>query len=215
MSLIRRSAALTAGVAVAVLAVGGATPASAATAPTHRQVVSALLTAEQLPDGWHRTSGKGSAPSTVTGCDPGRTRGLVESADRSFGYRRQAVGLDESVSSYRTLRYARLDVRRGIRALTRCDSLTVDGHAWTVNRLKMPTIADQQAMFELSGFVSTPGGDVPVTSWLGVTRMGHHVVSTMLTAGGAVRDEDLTAVRGASRWLLAKAMRKAANKLGL
>jgi hypothetical protein len=79
----------------------------------------------------------------------------------------------------------------------------------------MPTIGDQQALFELKGFITTPNGDVPVTRWLGVARVGHHVASTMFTVGGALPDEDLAVVRDGGRGILAKAMRKVTSKLGV
>jgi hypothetical protein len=79
----------------------------------------------------------------------------------------------------------------------------------------MFTIGDQQALFEIKGFVSTANGDVLVTSLLGVARVGHHVASTMLTVGGPVADEDLPTLRDSGRGILSKAMVRVTNKLGV
>ena len=214
MKLVRR-AAVTAVVAVTALGLVGASPAAAATTPTHRQVVAALLLADQLPNAWHKTTHDEGGGADLSGCGGGRARRADEEASRSFQYGQRAVFLDETLQSFATLRAARLDVRRGIDALAGCDSLTIGGHPWTVRRVRMPTIADQQAMFELNGFVTTATGDVPVTGWVGVARMGHFVASTMFTVGGAVADEDLPAFRDAARGGLAKAYLKMTRKLGV
>lgn len=215
MNLVRRAAVATC-VAVTTLGVVGVSPAAAYSAPTHRQVVRALLTSDQLPNAWHKaTYDGGDSGVTTTGCESGRTRGVAQTASRSFQYAQQALFVDETVTSYRTLRYARLDFRHGVDALAACDDLTIDGHPWTVDRLRMFTIGDQQAMFEVKGFVTTPDGDVPVTMWLGVARVGHHLASTILTVGGPVADEDLGTLRDSGRGVLSKAMRKVTTKLGV
>jgi hypothetical protein len=215
MNLLRRAAVATC-VAVTALGVVGVSPAAADSVPTHRQVVRALLTSDQLPGAWHRTTYDGTGGEVQqSGCAGGRSRNVARTASRSFQYGQKALFVDETLNSYRTLRAARLDVRRGIDALADCDSLTVDGHPWTVKRLKMFTIGDQQALFEIKGFVSTASGDVLVTSWLGVARVGHHVASTMLTVGGPVADEDLGTLRDSGRGILSKAMVRATNKLGV
>jgi hypothetical protein len=191
-------------------------PAAADSVPTHRQVVHALLTPDQLPNAWHKTTYDGSGGDVQqSGCPGGKSRGVARTASRSFQYGQQALFVDETVNTYRTLRAARLDVRRGIDALANCDSLIVGGHPWTVTRLRMFTIGDQQALFEIKGFVSTANGDVLVTSLLGVARVGHHVASTMLTVGGPVADEDLPTLRDSGRGILSKAMVRVTNKLGV
>lgn len=202
-------------VAVSTLGLAGATPALAATTPTHRQVVAALLTADQLPTAWHKATYDEGSGTKVSGCTGGRSRGVAEQARRSFQYGRQPLFLDETVLSYATLRAARLDVRRGIDALAGCDSLTVDGHPWTVRRMRVYAIGDQRALFEMKGFVTTASGDVPVTSWVGVSRMGHHVASTVLTVGGAVAAENLADFRNAARNLLGTCQLRVTNKLGV
>jgi hypothetical protein len=215
MHLLRRAAVATC-VAVTALGVVAVSPAAADSRPTHRQVVRALLTADQLPNAWHRTTDDSSGGDLQqSGCESGRSRGVVRTASRSFQYGQQPLFADETVLSFRTLRTARLDVRRGIAALADCDSLTVDGHPWTVQRLKMFAIGDQQALFEIKGFVTTADGDVLVTSWLGVARVGHHVTSTMLTVGGPVADEDLGTLRDSGRGILSKAMARVPNTLGV
>lgn len=214
MHLVRRAVV---GVTVTVTGFGvlGVSPAAAYSRPTHRQVVASLLTADQLPDRWHRTTYDSGSGVPTSGCGGGHAHRAADSADRSFQYGRQALLVDETVMTYDTLRAARLDVRNGIDALAACDDLEVGGHPWTVRRLQMPTIGDQQALFEVKGFVTTPSGDVPVTMWLGVARVGHNVASTLFTVGGPVPDEDLAVVRDGGRGILAKAMRKVTNKLGV
>jgi hypothetical protein len=214
MHLVRR-AVVGACVTVTALGVVGVSPAAAYDRPTHRQVVASLLTSDQLPDRWHRTTYSDGSGVSLSGCGSTGSRRAADSADRSFQYGQLALLVDESVMTYDTLRAARLDVRHGIDSLAGCDDLEVAGHPWTVQRLHMPTIGDQQALFELKGFISTPSGDVPVTMWLGVARVGHHVASTLFTVGGALPDEDLTDVRDGGRGILAKAMRKVTNKLGV
>ena len=201
---------------VTALGLVGVSPAAAYSVPTHRQVVRALLTADNLPDGWHRVSlDDGDGGTDATGCKDATSRGVARSADRSFQYRRQGVILSESVQSYRTLRAARLDVRRLVETYADCDDLVLDGHPWTVRRLPMLTIGDQQALFELQGFVTTPNGDVPMRMWAGVARTGHHVALTLLVAGGAIPDEDARLWRDSGRGALSKAMAKVVRKLGV
>ena len=215
MNLLRRAAVATC-IAVTALGVVGVSPATADIVPTHRQEVRALLTSDQLPNAWHKTTYEGAGGDVQqSGCAGGKSRGVARSASRSFQYAQQALFADETVNSYGTLRAARLDIRRGIDALTGCDSLTVGGHPWTVTRLKMFTVGDQQALFEMKGFVSTTNGDVLVTSLLGVARVGHHVASTMLTVGGPVADEDLGTLRASGRGILSKAMIRVTHKLGV
>jgi hypothetical protein len=215
MHLLRRTAVVT-GVALALVGIGGVSPAAAYSAPTHSQVVSALLRSGQLPGAWHRTTADGTSGGVKTsGCSAGKSQGVAQTASRSFQYAQQALFADETVLSYRTLRAARLDVRQAIAALAGCDSLMVGGHPWTVHRLKMFTLGDQQAIFEIKGFVSTASGDVLVTSLVGIARIGHNVSSTMFTAGGPVADEDVATLRDSGRGFLSKAMSKATNKLGV
>ena len=84
-----------------------------------------------------------------------------------------------------------------------------------MTRVRVPTIGDQRALFELKGFVTTTSGDVPVTSWVGVSRIGHFVASTVLTVGGPVADEDLPDFRDAARGVLAKSYLKMTRRLGV
>jgi hypothetical protein len=214
MSHLIRRAAVAAVIALGAVGTLGVSPAAAYSTPTHSEVVGALLRSDQLPGTWHRTTYEGVDGTDTTGCDA-TSRGVARSASRSFRYAQQALFADESVMSYRTLRAARLDVRRAIGALAGCDSLTVDGHPWTVRRLAMRTVADQQAIFELKGFVTTANGDVVVTRWFGVARVGHHVAATGFTVGGPIADADLSTMRSVGRGLLAKSMSKVTNKLGV
>lgn len=220
MKLVQR-ALVTACVAVTVTGLVGASPAAAATVPTQRQVTRALLTGDQLAKPWHQisldtASGDGM---DVSGCHavaagPSATR----SATRAFQYAQQPAMLEETVSSFTTLRRARLNTTRGVKAFTGCTDFTLDGHPWTVQRisgLRIVPYADQQAIFELRGFVTTPGGDVPMTIHLAVARMGHHQVVLLTFLGGPLPDEQLAGTRDGVRILLFKAMHRATTRLGV
>jgi hypothetical protein len=214
MSYLVRRAAVAVVVAVCTVGTVGVSPAAAYSLPTRSEVVDALLRPAQLPGTWHRTTAQGVGATDTSACDA-TSRGVARSASRSFRYAQQSLFADETVRSYRSLRAARLDVRREIRSLAGCDSLTVDGHPWTVRRIPMRAIGDQQAVFELKGFVTTAAGDVVVTRWTGIARVGHHVAATDFTVGGPIAAGDLTTMRNVGRGLLAKSMSKVTNKLGV
>lgn len=220
MKLVQR-ALLTACVAVTVTGLVGASPAAAATVPSQRQVTRALLTGDQLAKPWHQVSldtasGNGM---DVSGCNAEAAGpSAARSASRAFQYAQQPAILEETVSSFTTLRRARLNTARGIKAFTGCSDLTLDGHPWTVQRipgLGVVPYADQQAIFELRGFVTTANGDVPMTIHLAVARMGHHQVMVLTFLGGPLPDEQLAGTRDGVRVLLFKAMRRATTRLGV
>jgi hypothetical protein len=212
MSYVIRRAAVAAVVAVGALGVAGVSPAAAAGVPTHSEVVSALLRADQLPGNWHRTTRQGIGATDTSACDA-RTHGVKRSAHRSFRYAQQPLFADETVRAYGTADAARLDVRRAIRKLAACDSLTVDGHAWTVRRITMRSIGDQRAVFELKGLVTTATGDTVVTRWVGVARLGQEVAATTFTVGGTIAPEDVRTMRNVGRGLLARSLSKVDNVL--
>ncbi len=212
MSYFIRRAAVAVVVAVSAVGTAGITPAAAADVPSHSEVVSALLRADQLPGTWHRTTRQGIGATDTSGCEA-RTHGVKRSASRSFRYAQQALFADETVRAYGTADAARLDVRRAVRALAGCDSLTVDGHAWTVRRISMRAIGDQRAVFELQGFVNTANGDTVVTRWLGIARLGQEVTATAFTVGGPIAAEDLSTMRKVGRGLLARSLSKVDNVL--
>jgi hypothetical protein len=212
MSYLVRRAAVAVVVAVSALGTAGISPAAAAAVPTRSEVVSALLRAGQLPDGWHRATQQGIGALDTSGCDA-RSRGVKRSAHRSFRYSSQPLFADETVRAYGTADAARLDVRRAVRKLAACDSLTVGGHAWTVRRIPMRSIGDQRAVFELKGLVTTATGDVTVTRWVGLARLGQEVAATTFTVGGPIAAGDVGTMRDVARGLLARSLSKVDNVL--
>ena len=213
MRSFRFTAVIAAVVAVTVVLAG---PASAAAATTKRQVVRSLLTATEVGSGWHLYDDSGSPSADVSGCT-GTTQttvGLKFSAKRAFQYSSNLLFAHEQIESFRTILAARKDFKKSLASFSSCTTLMVNGRPWTVARLSVPSYADQQAMFRLSGPVATAVGDVPVTMFLVATRWGHHEVVSMLTVGGQLTSTQRTEVKKAAVRLSKLATSKVAARLG-
>jgi hypothetical protein len=166
-----------------------ATPASAAASLTHRQVVRAALTANDLGNGWHHVdlSGGGGTPEADEGC-PGTgytTTGLRYDVQRGFQFETTPTIVNEEIQSFRTVRAAKRDFRKGMAQFSSCTTFTMEGHQWNVNQLAVASYGDRSALFRLAGTVTSGTTDVALTMYLNAARYGHHEILTLTAVGGA------------------------------
>jgi hypothetical protein len=194
-----------------------ATPASAAASLTRLQVVHATLSASDLGDGWHHydASNSGADPS-VQGC-PGtryRTTGLRYDVQRDYQFDTSATFVNEDLQTFWTKLGASRDFTKGLKSLSACTSLTVDGKPWTVKRLTVSDYADRTALFRLRGVIGTAAGDVPLVMFLSVAKLGHHEIATTTIVGGQVTAVELTNIRNNSVRINRLATSKVRVKLG-
>jgi hypothetical protein len=205
-------------VAVSVVLVA-ATPASAAASLTHRQVVHAALTANDLGNGWHHvdlSGGGAGTPAADEGC-PGTaypTLGLHYDVQRGFQFETTPTIVSEEIQSFRTVRAAKRDFRKGTAQFSSCTTFTMDGHQWNVNRLTLAGYADGSALFRLAGTVTSGTTDVPLTMYLSAARYGHHEIITMTAIGGATDAAVEKRIRDTSVQINKLATAKVRIKLG-
>ncbi|HEX4697877.1 MAG TPA: hypothetical protein VH857_00795 [Actinomycetes bacterium] len=205
-------------VAVSVVLVA-ATPASAAASVTHLQVVHAALTANDLGNGWHRvdlSGGGAGTPEASEGC-PGTgymTTGLRYDVQRGFQFETTPTIVHEEIQSFRTVRAAMRDFRKGLAQFTSCTTFTMEGHQWNVNRLAVANYADRSALFRLAGSVTSGTADVPLTMYLNAARYGHHEILTLTAVGGATDAALEKRIRDSSVQINKLATAKVRVKLG-
>jgi hypothetical protein len=203
-------------VAVSVVLVA-ATPASAAASLTHRQVVHAALTADDLGSGWHTydASNSGADPS-VEGCEGTsyRTTGVRYDVERDYQFGTSPTFVNEDLQTFRTKVAASRDFTKGLKSFSACTSLTIDGKPWTVARLTVPDYADRTVLFRLRGVIGTAAGDVPLVMFLSVAKFGHHEIETVTIVAGQVTATELAGLRHGSVRINKAATAKVAAKLG-
>ncbi len=203
-------------VAVSVVLVA-ATPASAASSLTHLQVVHATLSAGDLGAGWHHydASNSGADPS-VQGCEGTsyRTTGLRYDVERDYQFDTTATFVNEDLQTFWTALGASRDFTKGLKSLTACSSLRIDGKPWTVKRLTVANYADRTALFRMRGVIGTAAGDVPVVMFLSVAKLGHHEIETTTIVGGQVTAVELTNIRNNSVRINRLAASKVRVRLG-
>ena len=209
-------------VAVSVVLVA-ATPASAATSLTHRQVARAALTAGDLGNGWRHVDlsangGGGSTQEADEGC-PGTaytTIGLRYDVHRSYQFQTTPTVVTEEIQSFRTVSAAKRDFRKGVAQFSSCTTFTMAGHQWNVNRVAVARYADSSALFRLSGSVtsSSGSGDVPMTMYLSSARYGHHEIFTLTAVGGTTDATVEKRLRDSSVQISKLATAKVRVKLG-
>ena len=205
-------------VAISVVLVA-ATPASAAVSLTHLQVVHAALTANDLGNGWHHvdvSGGGAGTPEADEGC-PGTgytTTGIRYDVQRGFQFQTTPTIVHEEIESFRTVRAAKRDFRKGTAQFSSCTTFTMDGHQWNVNRLAVASYGDRSALFRLAGTVTSGTTDVPLTMYLNAARYGHHEVITLTAVGGATDATVEKRVRDTSVQINKLATAKVRVKLG-
>ncbi len=203
--------------AAASVVLVAATPASAAASLTRLQVVHATLSASDLGAGWHHydASNSGADPS-VQGCEGTsyRTTGVRYDVQRDYQFDTSATFVNEELQTFRTKLGASRDFSKGLRSLSACTTLTVDGKQWTVKRLTVSDYADRTALFRLRGVIGTAAGDVPLAMFLSVAKLGHHEIETVTIVGGQVSQSELTSIRNASVRINRLATDKVRLKLG-
>lgn len=208
------TAVLAAAVSVVLVA---ASPASAVASLTHLQVVHAVLTASELGDGWHRYgTGTSGADSSIQGCEGGsyRTTGVRYDVERDYQFNSDATFVNEELQSFRTKLAAGRDFAKGVKSLSTCTDLTIDGKPWTVTRLSVPVYADRTALFRLRGAIGTAAGDAPLVMFLSVAKFGHHEILTTTIVGGTVTAGDLASIRDGSVRINNVATAKVMTRLG-
>jgi hypothetical protein len=207
-------------VAVSVVLVA-TTPASAAASLTHLQVVHAALTANDLGNGWHHVdlSGGGGGdgtPEASQGC-PGTgytTIGIRYDVQRGFQFETTPTIVHEEIQSFRTVRAATRDFRKGLAQFSSCTTFTMEGHQWNVNRLAVGNYADRSALFRLAGSVTSGTTEVPLTMYFNAARCGHHEVLTLTVVGGATDATIEKRIRDSSVQISKLATTKVRVKLG-
>jgi hypothetical protein len=182
--------------AVAVIGVSlslvAASPAGAATTVSKAEVVEALLTADDLGSPWQKLKGSGSGsdsagPDAVSCLTTSgyRAVGIKRQVSRSFKYGTQPLALNETVIAFGTVAQAKADFDKTVKVFAGCSSFRMDDKDWTMVRVASPSYADQRAKYRVSGVVASASGDVPVTSFLTMSRYGRHGVIVALAIGGA------------------------------
>jgi hypothetical protein len=205
-------------VAVSVVLVA-ATPASAAASLTHLQVVHAALAADDLGNGWHHvdlSGGGDGTPEASQGCPGTRytTTGLRYDVERGYQFETTPTIVHEEIQSFRTVRAAKRDFRKGMAQFSSCTTFTMEGHQWNVNRLAVASYADRSALFRLAGSVTSGTTEVPLTMYFNAARYGHHEVLTLTVVGGATDATIEKRIRDSSVQISKLATAKVRVKLG-
>lgn len=166
--------------AVTALSLVAASPASAAV--SHRDVVGALLTTENLNKGWHKVDLSAGGSTGSSGCAAAhyRSTGLAAKAARSFKFKKTPTFITEKIGSFSSRGAAKRDFGKAKRLYGSCDSYTVDGETFTIHSISLGDYADQVVGYKVKGNVQTAAGRIPVTVFVITTRWGDQVVSTTM-----------------------------------
>jgi hypothetical protein len=200
--------------AVTALSLVAASPASAAV--SHSDVVSALLTADNLGKGWHKVDLNAGGGTGSAGCSSAHYRStLVDAkAARSFKFKKTPTFITEKVGSFLTVRAAKRDFGKAKKLYSVCDSYTVDGETFTISHISLGDYADQEAGFKIRGHVQTAAGRIPVTVFVVTTRWGHQVISTTMVFISGISAADTKDLKKSTVRVSKAATRMVADELG-
>ena len=199
--------------ALTALSLVAASPASAV---TRSEAVSALLTANEVGNRWHKVDVSRGSSGDFSGCESAQytRRGVDAKAARAFRFAKSTSFITEKLAAFDTTRLARRDFRKRVELFSACEEFTVDGTSFSVHRVDLGDFADQRAGFKIRGTVERAGEFVPMTVFVVTTRWGHHIVATTMVVEGALTGAGVRVVKASTVRVAKVATEKVDNTLG-